>query len=137
MRAAAVNGRVVDESGEPRPECDYGLAQAERRRERGLATNAGKEQFMASTGAVTDDRGQYRIFGLKPGEYYLKAAESDYARPSSAGRVMTDDLNWTPAPHLGNQYAPVFYPELSRSIRPNPSRLVLETKWMPILPCAM
>jgi hypothetical protein len=58
---------------------------------------------------MTDDRGEYRIFGLKPGEYYVKASESDTAGLS--GMVSEDDgMNWITRNGLGTQYAPVFYP---------------------------
>ena len=35
-----------------------------------------KPEPRAVASAQTDDRGQYRIFGLEPGEYYIKATQS-------------------------------------------------------------
>ncbi len=55
---------------------------------------------------MTDDRGEYRIFGLKPGEYYVKAAESD----ACCLDTQDDSTSWIVRSNLGSQYAAVFYP---------------------------
>ncbi len=109
VRAAVVTGRVVDESGEPMARVAITALRKPSAEEKEDYPSMKKEQLMSSSGAVTDDRGQYRIFGLKPGEYYLKAAESDYARYFGATSD-DNDLNWTARLYLGSQYAPVFYP---------------------------
>lgn len=110
MRAAAVNGRVVDESGEPMARVAVtALRKLTAEEKEDWGPQAGKQQFTASNAALTDDRGEYRIFGLKPGEYYVKAAESDM--PAFFGMSGEDDsMSWSVRAALGNQYAPVFYP---------------------------
>ena len=55
--------------------------------------------------AQTDDRGQYRIFGLKPGEYYIKATDS--FEPDTNMPVGQD---YFVRQFLGSDYAPVYYP---------------------------
>src|SRR5437773_8409084 len=64
-RGGVISGRVVDEDGEPVPGATvrvlrYQYLQGDRR-----LTPAGSGQ--------TDDRGQYRVWGLMPGDYYVNA----------------------------------------------------------------
>jgi protocatechuate 3,4-dioxygenase beta subunit len=110
VRAAVVTGRVVDESGEPMPRVAVtALRKLSAEEKEDWGPQARKEELIASTGAMTDDRGEYRIFGLKPGEYYVKAAESDM--PGFFGMSGEDDsMSWNVRNILGSQYAPVFYP---------------------------
>jgi protocatechuate 3,4-dioxygenase beta subunit len=110
VRAAVVTGRVVDESGEPMARVGVtALRKLTAEEKEDWGPQAGKQEFMASNAALTDDRGEYRIFGLKPGEYYVKAAESDM--PAFFGMSGEDDsMSWSLRAALGNQYAPVFYP---------------------------
>ena len=65
--------------------------------------------------AQTDDRGEYRIFGLKPGEYYIKAMDSpDIEMNMSVGQ---DQFI---REFLGSDYAPVFYPGVPRLSQAQP-----------------
>src|SRR5438270_4673039 len=65
-RGGAIAGRIFDEDGEPMPGAAvrvmrYQYQQGERR--------------LAQAGAgQTDDKGQYRVWGLTPGDYYVSAA---------------------------------------------------------------
>jgi hypothetical protein len=64
-RGGVISGRIVDEDGEPVPGATvrvmrYQYLQGDRR-----LTPAGTGQ--------TDDRGQYRVWGLMPGDYYVNA----------------------------------------------------------------
>lgn len=82
---AAVNGKVVDEEGEPVPGV---IVQA-------LPENAGRgllSKLLADDDwsmrrppagqASTDDRGEYRIFGLAPGRYHFRATDRSMAGPN-------------------------------------------------------
>jgi uncharacterized GH25 family protein len=110
VRAAVFTGRVVDESGEPMARVAVtALRKLSAEEKEDWGPRAKKEQLTASSAAMTDDRGEYRIFGLKPGEYYVKAAESDM--PGFFGMSGEDDgMSWSVRTTLGSQYAPVFYP---------------------------
>ena len=109
VRAAVITGRIVDESGEPIARVAVTALRKLSTEEKEEYPSIKKDQLTTSSGAVTDDRGQYRIFGLKPGEYYVKASESDYAGYFGAAGD-DNDLHWSARAYLGNQYAPVFYP---------------------------
>jgi hypothetical protein len=60
-----VTGRVVDEMGEAVAQASVSVA---RRRYVG-----GERQLVGQNGSATDDRGEFRIFGVPPGEYVLVA----------------------------------------------------------------
>jgi hypothetical protein len=64
-RGSVISGHVLDETGEPMPGAMvrvmmYRYAQ-------------GNRQLVPAGNGQTDDRGQYRIWGLNPGEYYVSA----------------------------------------------------------------
>jgi hypothetical protein len=83
-RASAVSGRIFDESGEPLPYATVVLI-----RPPGAATPSseqltnpaplivssvpGSAKVWSQPGAMTNDRGEFRLFGLPPGEYMLYA----------------------------------------------------------------
>ena len=109
VRGAVVTGRIVDESGEPMAKIGVTALRkasaAEMAEMEEWDPRARKEQLMSTATALTDDRGEYRLFDLKPGEYYVKASESD-----AFDLGAEDGLNWIARNNLGTQYAPVFYP---------------------------
>ena len=90
---AAISGKVVDDRGEAIVNVSvqamrYGFAN-------------GKTQLSVTKGALTNDLGEYRIFGLPPGRYYISAVAQDLS----------------PAPALASKedaesdgFVPVFYP---------------------------
>ena len=80
---SVVSGRVVDEAGEP---VARGYVQLAR-----YGYFNGARRIMTLHGDSTDDRWEYRIFGVPPGDYYLLATwgepHSDSADRSSETRV--------------------------------------------------
>jgi hypothetical protein len=73
VRAAVVTGRVVDESGDPMARVTVtALRKLTAEEKEDWGPQASKQQMTGSSAAMTDDRGEYRIFGLKPGEYYVR-----------------------------------------------------------------
>ncbi|MCU1271775.1 MAG: hypothetical protein JWN74_3069 [Acidobacteriaceae bacterium] len=77
--ASVVTGRVNDEDGDPMSLIQVvalrkpGSEELEEEEEGGFHS---RHAELVSTGvAQTDDRGQYRVFGLKAGEYYIKAID--------------------------------------------------------------
>ena len=66
IRGGVITGRVADEDGEP-------LARALVTIQRYQYVR-GERQLTAAGGDQTDDRGQFRVFGLPPGDYYVSAS---------------------------------------------------------------
>jgi protocatechuate 3,4-dioxygenase beta subunit len=65
-RGSAISGRIVDEFGEP-------VADAQVNAMRSSWVNGRRRLQSTGRTAQTNDLGQYRIFGLPPGEYYVSA----------------------------------------------------------------
>jgi hypothetical protein len=126
-RPAAVSGSVTDERGEPVVGVPVRLL--------ALLTVGGRQQLAAGPGTTTDDRGAYRIAGLRPGRYIanvpsvqnaLPAGVSADPKPSASGAataprlaLATSDghrliLGYYPTPPVSNGrtlvYPPVFHP---------------------------
>ena len=66
IRGGVVTGRVSDEDGEPLARALVTVQRYQYVRGERQLTPAGADQ--------TDDRGQYRVFGLPPGDYYVSAS---------------------------------------------------------------
>ena len=109
--AAVITGRVNNEDGEAM--LGIQITALRMPNEDELEDEGGygsrKPSAMPVGAARTDDRGQFRIFGLKPGEYYLRAADSAEWDPSL---VMQEDY-WA-RQSLGSEYAPVYYPGVAQ-----------------------
>ena len=90
---AVLTGRVLDEDGEP---VSSASVQALR-----YSFTRGRRQLSVVLGGTTDDRGEYRLYGLAPGKYYVSASQQGSggrnARPQNP--VDTEEI-----------YAPTFYP---------------------------
>ena len=68
LRGGVITGHVSDEDGEPLPRALVNVQRYQYVR--------GERQLMAAGGDQTDDRGQYRVYGLPPGEYYVSVSVS-------------------------------------------------------------
>jgi len=109
--AAVFTGHVNDEDGEPMALMQVVALRKptdEEMEDREDSPSTGQELRPAGF-AQTDDRGQYRIFGLKAGEYYIKAVD-DY-EPINHTIVGSE---WEVRQALGTQYAPVYYPGVTQ-----------------------
>ena len=102
-RTAAISGHVFDEDGEPVSKAEVLVYRASRQ--------PGKEIQNGFDPVLTNDLGEFRIFDLAPGRYYL------------AVNYRLDDLNLmrsaVPAPkqRLTTGYLPTFYPNTSDSAK--------------------
>ena len=68
MRGAAITGKVVDADGRPVVEQDVGIYPV---------TNKDTGRIFPAAGGETDDRGIYRVYGLRPGSYKVGAGQGD------------------------------------------------------------
>ena len=90
-RGSAITGRIVDEYGEP---VANAMVQAQQFR----YTNGQKRPMPVSSPSMTPDTGEFRLWGLSPGEYLLSAS----LRDPMMMRGGVDDGR------IG--YAPTYYP---------------------------
>ena len=77
---AVVTGRVTDETGEP-------VARAYVQLSRHRYAN-GRRQLWGLSGDSTDDRGEFRLFGVAPGDYFLSASSHESERSSDRIRYV-------------------------------------------------
>jgi protocatechuate 3,4-dioxygenase beta subunit len=108
--AAVISGRVVDEAGEPMMGVYVAAMRRPTKEEREKWNQRSKrERLMESGSVVTDDRGEYRLFGLKAGEYYIKAAEAPDEAYERRGNAMQWDDHELER-EIAARYAPLYYP---------------------------
>jgi len=101
-RGSAITGRVLDEFGDPVAEA---MVQAMRYQ------FVGGQRRLTPTGrgGQTNDLGQYRIFGLPPGEYYVSATLRSGGRFVSLGAGASFSLG-AAGDDEPTAYAPTYYP---------------------------
>jgi len=93
-RTAAISGRVFDEDGEPIAKAAVITYRASRQQ--------GKEQENDDDPVLTNDLGEFRIFGLAPGRYYIAVN----FRPEDPFHRYTPAANQK----LNTGYLPSYYP---------------------------
>ena len=119
IKGAVITGTVRDAYGEPVRGVTVSVSQ--------LQMNNG-ERRLSSVGRseATDDRGQYRVFGLAPGEYFVNTERATVGFYPSLSQTTAEDLaaaqrelrasGSAPAPATtptvlpAKGYAPVFHP---------------------------
>jgi len=138
-RGSVISGHVLDEAGEPLPGAtvramSYRYAQ-------------GARQLVSAGNTQTDDRGEYRIWGLNPGEYYITAVARNFNLGQNgpfAGRGGRGGL--PPAsPNVGGTppspgadaaeqsgYAPTYYPGVESIAEARPINLALSSESLDI-----
>lgn len=92
-RGGVITGRVLDEFGEP-------LVDAQVAPMRMQSAPGGRRPIPSGRSAITNDIGEFRLYGLAPGRYYLSATLQN--------RTMV--INGQPVETDRNGYAPTFYP---------------------------
>lgn len=99
-RGSVLSGRVVDEFGEP-------VADAMVAAMRMQFVNGRRRLMNAGRSAQTNDLGQFRLYGLPPGEYYVSATLRSF-------EMMGMDAMSGPGGPVGSApssgYAPTYYP---------------------------
>jgi Carboxypeptidase regulatory-like domain len=107
--AAVITGRITDEDGEPMESIQ--VVALQRPTEEQLEDNSWLQggQLTPADGVQTDDRGEFRLFGLKPGEYFVRA-EGELSQNNFG--FLSNDLEARLL--LGSQYAPVYYPGVTQ-----------------------
>jgi protocatechuate 3,4-dioxygenase beta subunit len=105
-RGSVIEGRVTDEFGEP-------IAQAQVQAQRFQYGPDGQRRLSTMQTSTSDDRGQFRVYGLMPGDYVINAA----VRTLSV-------LTTAPNPNdVTEGFAPTFYPGTLNSNEAQPITL--------------
>lgn len=94
QRGGAISGRVVDANGDPVIEVRVGA-------QRATATGQPGTFMQSGPGAQTNDLGEYRLYGLEPGDYYVQAGGAA-AMPLTAV--------------MASQLAPTFHPSAREAV---------------------
>jgi protocatechuate 3,4-dioxygenase beta subunit len=122
LRAAVISGRVYDEEGEP-------VVGAQVQALRYLYFR-GERRLAPEGNASTNDLGEYRIFGLEPGRYYLSAVPNRgmllFGTAGRGGDVvfMTDDRTRVPGgPANEEEYAATYFPGTADAAQAAPLEL--------------
>jgi hypothetical protein len=102
-RGSVLTGRVTDEFNEP-------MAQAQVQVQRFQYGPDGQRRLATAMSDTTDDRGEFRVFGLMPGEYVV-----------NAGVRTVLSLPTAPNPNeIRDGYPPTFYPGTLNSAEAQP-----------------
>jgi hypothetical protein len=111
IAAAVITGRISNEDGDPMQDIEVVAVRrpTEEETEDEDAPAQHKIQTEPVASAESDDRGQYRIFGLKPGEYFVRA--EDTAEPHNG--VQVDSSFWAKR-ELGSDIASVYFPGVAQ-----------------------
>jgi len=99
-----ISGRILDEEGEPLP-----WAQVSALRE---VYSSGKRKLSPEALVPTNDLGDFRLFGLKPGRYFVSAKYKAGLHIVGRGEVREDDND-----DFRPEFMPIYYPN-----SPDPAR---------------
>ena len=99
LRGAVITGRIVDEFGEPVP--NAAVTALRRQFQQGQT-----RLFPSGERAQANDIGEYRIFGLAPGQYYVSSTVQALTLAMPVG-------NSVEVSGQNSGYAPTFYPGTS------------------------
>ena len=102
-RGGVVTGHVLDEEGEPLARAMVTVMRQQYVRGQKQLTSAGADQ--------SDDRGQYRIFGLPPGDYFVSASAGGLEQ--IVRQIVGDPGSAQQSDTSG--YAPTYYPGVTAS----------------------
>ncbi len=124
-RGSVIAGRVYDETGDPLPGATvrvlaYRYAQ-------------GSRQLVPAGSAQSDDRGEYRVWGLNPGDYYVTALARNVGlgrggrglppfAPNAGGPPPQLELADQAEP---SGYAPTYYPGVESVVQAQPITVAL------------
>jgi hypothetical protein len=92
-----ISGRISDENGDPYPDVTIQVMRH--------VTRDGKRTLEEASEADSDDRGDYRIYRLTKGRYFVRAILREHRY-----RIQTNLNKDEGDSSAGNGYAPVYYP---------------------------
>ena len=99
VSARAITGRILDEDGTP---FAGAIVRALVSR-----SQAGSDTLIELAAAATDDRGEFRLHGLAPGQYYVSASDPAFERVASSRGVRRYSSTYHPGVPFADQAKPV------------------------------
>jgi len=114
LPGGAITGRVLNEEGEPMQNVSVAALHF-------VYTVAGRH-LMAAKRATSDDKGEYRLFSLKPGSYLLMAdtARGSFEDGDATGIAIGPSLNVGASRQDQKIYAPAYYQNASTPEQASP-----------------
>jgi len=126
-----ISGKVLDEDGQPLEEASVTALHYD--------YSGGAKSLQAVASAQTNDRGEYRMFDVQPGRYYLMAVASrrnltllmavtlQSVGPGAPGRVAPESRVHSTVTEEG--YPAVYYPGVSDVSQTSPQELKPGAEW--------
>jgi Carboxypeptidase regulatory-like domain len=102
--SSVISGKVKFDDAEPAVNVAVQLYREYHRR--------GRHGWEVAASALTNDRGEYRIYGLEPGSYYIAALYQSPRLPPNAEEQHRTDASGKPREEMS--YAVTFYPEVQK-----------------------
>jgi uncharacterized protein (DUF2141 family) len=102
--SSVISGKVKFDDAEPAVNVAVQLYREYHRR--------GRHGWEVAASALTNDRGEYRIYGLEPGSYYVAALYQSPRLPPNAEEQRRTDESGKPREEMS--YAVTFYPEVQK-----------------------
>lgn len=104
-RGSVISGRIVDEFGEPITDATVSAM-------RSVWSGGRRRLQQAGRSATTNDLGQFRIFGLPPGDYYVSASYRGGTEMMVMESSVVASFIGASSPGSGptSGYAPTYYP---------------------------
>jgi hypothetical protein len=138
---AVITGRVLDEQGEPMTGAIVNAQSLEYLQGKRVPMPVGQGLPLMASRAVTDDRGEYRLFWFAPGDYYISvfaAPRFEGSATVNAGTpVLTGRLSVQPP--ISNSFAAVYYPGVTGIDAATPVRVPISAEvrgvdinWRPV-----
>ncbi len=98
LASAVITGTVFDPTGEPVPDAEVEAVRFEVFSGVRMLSNAVNPK-------TSDDRGQFRIYHLKPGKYFVRVSDAFYFRNQS------EDAKDNPTARQVKGFLPIYYPD--------------------------
>ena len=130
---SVITGRILDQNGVPQSGVRPMVMQYRTLGGERVLTQAQTTTLISIVSMTTDDRGEYRIFGLAPGTYYIAAS-----MPAAGGRLTTnEEIAWAqqrqaipggtsfpvPPPGPAIAFPPIYYPGTTNLQQASPINL--------------
>jgi protocatechuate 3,4-dioxygenase beta subunit len=103
LPGAVITGRILNEEGEPMPHVAVGAMQY-------VYTIYGRHLTPTGNTAETDDKGEYRLFGLQPGSYLIGADPGRMAYAEGTGVVIGPESGAGRGKSNSTTYVATYYP---------------------------